>query len=108
MAIRPIPKQDILECLPNAADIAGLRMDNKDLDFIQRMLARSDELTLQVAEATDYSQLVTITERARVLVDRAEEKAGTLKEFSGDSNPLAQINNSEQLLASVESLSRSS
>jgi len=105
MAIRPIPKQDILECLPNAADIAGLRMDNKDLDFIQRMLARSDELTLQVAEATDYSQLVTITERARVLVDRAEEKAGTLKEFSGDSNPLAQINNSEQLLASVESLS---
>jgi len=105
MAIRSIPKQDILECLPDAANIAGLRIDNKDLDFIQRMIHRSDELTMQVADATEYSQLVQVAERARVLVERAGEKAGTLKEFTGDSNPLAQINNSEELFASVETLS---
>ena len=105
MAIRSIPKQDILECLPNAANIANLRIDNKDLDFIQRMIQRSDELTMQVADATEYSQLVQVAERARVLVERAGEKAGVLKEFTGDSNPLAQINNSEELFASVETLS---
>jgi len=108
MAVRPIPKLDALECITRdngAIDVAQLRMDNKDLDFLQRMIERSDELTLQVAGATDYSQLVAIADRARVLVDRAEIKAGTLKEFTGDSNPLAQIRNSEELLASVESLS---
>jgi glycine betaine/proline transport system permease protein len=105
MAIRPVPKIDVLECLPRASEIANLRIVNKDLDFIQRMIQRSDELTMQVADATEYSQLVQVAERARVLVERAGEKAGTLKEFTGDSNPLAKVSNSEELLASVETLS---
>ncbi|MGE4570651.1 MAG: hypothetical protein AAEF72_04900, partial [Gammaproteobacteria bacterium] len=105
MAIRPIPKTDVLECLPRASEIANLRIVNKDLDFIQRMITRSDDLTMQVAEATEYSQLVQVAERARILVERAGEKAGTLKEFTGDSNPLAKVSNSEELLASVETLS---
>jgi len=42
MAIRPVPKLDVLECLPRASEIANLRIVNKDLDFIQRMINRSN------------------------------------------------------------------
>ena len=53
MAVRPIPKQSILDCLPTAAEIGELRIVNKDLNFIQAMIKRADDLTSQALSATD-------------------------------------------------------
>ncbi len=58
MAVRPIPQQSILDCLPMAAEIGDLRIVNKDLNFIQAMTKRADDLTSQAQSATDYTQLV--------------------------------------------------
>ena len=34
-AVRPLPQQSIIECIPPASEIADLRILNKDLNFIQ-------------------------------------------------------------------------
>ena len=59
-AVRPIPQQSIIECIPPASEIADLRILGKDLNFIQAMTKRADDLTAQAQSATDYSQLVQI------------------------------------------------
>ena len=91
--------------LPTAVDIADLRIINKDLNFIQANIKRADDLSIEAMNATDYSQLVSITEKFSKLASRANDRAETLKEFTKDSNPLTEVNNSSELLEKVEILS---
>lgn len=42
-AVRPIPQQSIIECIPPASDIADLRIMNKDINFIQAMTNRAND-----------------------------------------------------------------
>ena len=106
MAVRPIPKQSILDCLPTAAEIGELRIVNKDLNFIQAMIKRADDLTSQALSATDYIQLVKITDNYTKLADRASVKAQTLKDFSNESNPITEVNSAAELLEKVQLLSQ--
>ena len=106
MAVRPIPKQSILDCLPTAAEIGELRIVNKDLNFIQAMIKRADDLTSQALSATDYTQLVKITDNYTKLADRASAKAQTLKDFSNESNAITEVNSSAELLEKVQLLSQ--
>ena len=106
MAVRPIPQQSILDCLPTAAEIGELRIVNKDLNFIQAMIKRADDLTSQTLSATDYTQLVKITDNYTKLADRASTKAQTLKDFSNESNFITEINSSSELLEKVQLLSQ--
>ena len=106
MATRAIPKMDILECISPATEVAQRRVVGKDLDFIQTMIDRADALTIQAQNATDYIQLSKIIDNFVKLAKRAEEKALTLKEFSEESNPLTEINNSGELLEKVQLLSQ--
>ena len=106
MAVRPIPKQSILDCLPTAVEIGDLRIANKDLNFIQAMTKRADDLTSQALSATDYTQLVKITDNYTKLADRASVKAQTLKELSNESNPLTEVNSAAELLEKVQLLSQ--
>ena len=59
-AVRPIPQQSIIECIPPASEIADLRILGKDLNFIQAMTKRADDLTTQALSATDYLSLIHI------------------------------------------------
>ena len=106
MAIRAVPQQSILDCLPTAVEIADLRVVNKDLNFIQANIKRADDLATQVLSANDYSQLVSITDKFSSLAQRAQDRSETLKEFSKDSNPLTQINDSSQFLDKAQVLSK--
>jgi len=106
-AVRPIPQQSIIECIPPASEIADLRILNKDLNFIQAMTKRADDLTSQTLSATDYSQLVKITDSFAKLAERAEEKNKTLKELSNNSNPMTEVNSSAELLEKVQLLAQS-
>ena len=105
MAVRPIPKQSILDCLPTAVEIGDLRIVNKDLNFIQAMTKRADDLTSQALSATDYTQLVKITDNYTKLADRASVKAQTLKDFSNETNPLTEVNSAAELFEKVQLLS---
>jgi len=105
-AVRPIPQQSILECIPPASEIADLRILGKDLNFIQAMTKRADDLTSQALSATDYSQLVKITDSFAKLTERAEAKTKTLKELANDSNPLTEVNSSAELLEKVQILAQ--
>jgi len=106
-AVRPIPQQSIIECIPPASEIADLRILNKDLNFIQAMTKRADDLTSQALSATDYTQLVKITDSFTKLAERAEEKNKTLKELSNNSNPMTEVNSSAELLEKVQILAQS-
>ena len=106
MGIRAIPKQSILDCLPTAAEIGELRIVNKDLNFIQAMIKRADDLTSQALSATDYTQLVKITDNYTKLADRASAKAQTLKDFSNESNAITEVNSAAELLEKVQLLSQ--
>ena len=106
MSIRSVPQQSILDCLPSAVDTADLRIINKDLNFIQANIKRADDLSIEALNATDYSQLVSITEKFSKLASRASDRSETLKEFTKDSNPLTEVNNSSELLEKVEILSK--
>jgi len=106
MAIRPIPQQSIIECIPPASEIAELRIANKDLNFIQAMVKRADDLTSQALSATDYTQLVTITDNFTKLAERSQVKAQTLKDLTSDENPLTGVNNSAELLEKVQLLAK--
>jgi len=106
VAVRPIPKQSILDCLPTAAEIGDLRIVNKDLNFIQAMIKRATDLTSQAQSATDYTQLVKITDNFTKLADRASDKSKTLKDFSNESSPLTEVNTSAELLEKVQLLSQ--
>ena len=106
MAIRPIPQQSIIECIPPASEIAELRIANKDLNFIQAMVKRADDLTSQTLSATDYTQLVTITDNFTKLAERAQVKAQTLKDLTSDENPLTGVNSSAELLEKVQLLAK--
>ena len=105
-AVRPIPQQSILECIPPASEIADLRILGKDLNFIQAMTKRADDLISQTLSATDYSQLVKISDSFTKLTDRAEAKTKTLKELANDSNPLTEVNSSAELLEKVQLLAQ--
>ena len=105
-AIRPIPQQSIIECIPPASEIAELRIANKDLNFIQAMVKRADDLTSQTLSATDYTQLVTITDNFTKLAERAEVKTKTLKELANDANPITEVNSSAELLEKVQLLAK--
>ena len=105
-AVRPIPQQSIIECIPPASEIADLRILGKDLNFIQAMSKRADDLTTQALSATDYTQLVKITDSFTKLTERAEAKTKTLKELANDSNPLTEVNNSAELLEKVQLLAQ--
>jgi len=106
MAIRQVPKLDIHECVPSAVDIGSLRIDNKALDFMQRQLAEADRLESQIHNATEYSEIVSISERVAKMADFAEKKTDILADFvKSDSNPLTEIVSSEQLLGRVQELS---
>ena len=105
-AVRPIPQQSIIECIPPASEIADLRILGKDLNFIQAMSKRADDLTTQALSATDYTQLVKITDSFTKLTERAEVKTKTLKELANDSNPLTEVNNSAELLEKVQLLAQ--
>jgi len=105
VAIRSAPQQSILDCLPIAVEIADLRIINKDLNFIQANIKRADDLSIEAMNATDYSQLVSITEKFSKLTSRASDRAETLKEFTKDSNPLTEVNSSSELLEKVQILS---
>ncbi|SVD08165.1 uncharacterized protein METZ01_LOCUS361019, partial [marine metagenome] len=106
MAVRPIPQQSILDCLPTAAEIGDLRIVNKDLNFIQAMTKRADDLTLQAQSATDYTQLVKITDNYTKLADRASVKAQTLKDLANEDNPLTEVNSSAELIEKVQLLAK--
>ena len=106
MAIRPIPRQSILDCLPTAVERGDLRIDNRALNFIQNMIKRADDLTSQAQSSTDYSQLVKITDSYTKLADRASTNAHTLKELSNESNPLTEVNGSAEMLEKVQLLSQ--
>jgi len=105
MAIRSVPQQSILDCLPKAVEIADLRVANKDLNFIQANIKRANDLATETLNATDYSQLVTITDKFASLTKRSVDRGESLKEFSKDSNPLTQINDSSQFFEKVQLLS---
>ena len=105
-AIRPIPQQSIIECIPPASDIADLRILNKDLNFIQAMTKRADDLNSQALNATDYNQLVKITDSFSKLAERAVDKSKTLKELSDSSNPMTEVNSSAELLEKVQILAQ--
>jgi glycine betaine/proline transport system permease protein len=70
------------------------------------MSKRADDLTTQALSATDYSQLVKITDSFTKLTERAEAKTKTLKELANDSNPLTEVNNSAELLEKVQLLAQ--
>ena len=106
-AVRPLPQQSIVECIPPASEIADLRILNKDLNFIQAMTKRADDLSAQAQSATDYAELVKITDSFAKLAERAEVKTKTLKELSNESNPLTEVNSSAELLEKVQMLSQS-
>jgi len=106
-AVRPLPQQSIIECIPPASEIADLRILNKDLNFIQAMTKRADDLSAQAQSATDYAELVKITDSFAKLAERAEVKTKTLKELSNESNPLTEVNSSAELLEKVQILSQS-
>ena len=105
-AVRPLPQQSIIECIPPASEIADLRILNKDLNFILAMTKRADDLNAQAQSATDYSELVKVTDSFSKLAERAEVKAKTLKELSNESNPLTEVNSSAELLEKVQILSK--
>ncbi len=105
-AVRPIPQQSIIECIPPASDIADLRIMNKDINFIQAMTNRASDLTSQAQSATDYSELVKITDSFQKLAERAEVKTKTLRELSDSSNPITEVNSSAELLEKVRLLSQ--
>ncbi len=105
-AVRPLPQQSIIECIPPASEIADLRILNKDLNFIQAMTKRADDLNAQAQSATDYSELVKITDSFSKLAERAEVKTKTLKELTNESNPLTEVNSSAELLEKVQILSQ--
>ena len=105
-AVRPLPQQSIIECIPPASEIADLRILNKDLNFIQAMTKRADDLNAQAQAATDYSELVKISDSFSKLAERAEVKTKTLKELTNDSNPLTEVNSSAELLEMVQVLSQ--
>jgi ABC-type proline/glycine betaine transport system permease subunit len=105
-AVRPLPQQSIIECIPPASEIADLRILNKDLNFIQAMTKRADDLNAQAQSATDYSELVKVTDSFSKLAERAEVKTKTLKELSNESNPLTEVNSSGELLEKVRLLSQ--
>ncbi len=105
-AVRPLPQQSIIECIPPASEIADLRILNKDLNFIQAMTKRADDLNAQAQAATDYSELVKISDSFSKLAERAEVKTKTLKELTNDSNPLTEVNSSAELLEKVQVLSQ--
>jgi glycine betaine/proline transport system permease protein len=106
-AVRPLPQQSIVECIPPASEIADLRILNKDLNFIQAMTKRADDLSAQAQSATDYAELVKITDSFVKLAERAEVKTKTLKELSNESNPMTEVNSSAELLEKVQILSQS-
>ena len=106
-AVRPLPQQSIVECIPPASEIADLRILNKDLNFIQAITKRADDLSAQAQSATDYAELVKITDSFAKLAERAEVKTKTLKELSNESNPLTEVNSSAELLEKVQILSQS-
>ena len=106
MSIRSTPQQSILDCLPSAVEIADLRIINKDLNFIQANIKRADDLSIEALNTTDYTQLVSITEKFSKLSSRANDRAETLKEFTKESNPLTEVNNSSELLEKVQILSK--
>ena len=103
-AVRPIPQQSIIDCIPPASDIADLRIMNKDINFIQAMTNRASDLTSQAQSATDYSELVKITDSFQKLAERAEVKTKTLRELSDSSNPITEVNSSAELLEKVRLL----
>ena len=70
------------------------------------MTKRADDLTSQALSATDYTQLVKITDNYTKLADRASVKAKTLKELSNESNPLTEVNSAAELLEKVQLLSQ--
>jgi len=105
-AVRPIPQQSIFECIPPASEIANLRILNKDLNFIQAMTKRADDLTSQALGATDYSELTKITDSFTKLVERAEDKTQTLKALSNNASPLTEVSSSEELLEKVQLLAQ--
>jgi glycine betaine/proline transport system permease protein len=92
--------------LPSAVEIADLRIINKDLNFIQANIKRADDLSIEALNTTDYTQLVSITEKFSKLSSRANDRAETLKEFTKESNPLTEVNNSSELLEKVQILSK--
>ena len=106
MAIRPRKQQSSMECIPTASEIGELRIANKDLNFIQAMVKRADDLTSQTLSATDYTQLVTITDNFTKLAERAQVKAQTLKDLTSDENPLTGVNSSAELLEKVQLLAK--
>ena len=105
-AVRPIPQQSIIECIPPASEIADLRIMNKDINFIQAMTNRAEDLTTQAQSATDYSELVKITDSFQKLAERAEVKTKTLRELSDSTNPITEVNSSQLLLEKVNLLSK--
>ena len=105
-AVRPLPQQSIIECIHPASEIADLRILNKDLNYIQAMTKRADDLNAQAQAATDYSELVKISDSFSKLAERAEVKTKTLKELTNDSNPLTEVNSSAELLEKVQVLSQ--
>ena len=105
-AVRPLPQQSIIDCIPPASDIADLRIMNKDINFIQAMTNRASDLTSQAQSATDYSELVKITDSFQKLAERAEVKTKTLRELSDSSNPITEVNSSAELLEKVRLLSQ--
>ena len=101
-AVRPLPQQSIIECIPPASEIADLRILNKDLNFIQAMTKRADDLTAQAQSCNGLSELVKITDSFQKLAERAEVKTKTLKELSNESNPITEVNSSAELLEKVQ------
>ena len=79
---------------------------NKDINFIQAMTNRASDLTSQAQSATDYSELVKITDSFQKLAERAEVKTKTLRELSDSSNPITEVNSSAELLEKVRLLSQ--
>lgn len=63
-------------------------------------------LTSQAQSATDYSELVKITDSFQKLAERAEVKTKTLRELSDSSNPITEVNSSAELLEKVRLLSQ--
>jgi glycine betaine/proline transport system permease protein len=92
--------------MPTAVEIGDLRIVNKDLNFIQAMTKRADDLTLQAQSAADYTQLVKITDNYTKLADRASVKAQTLKELANEDNPLTEVNSSAELIDKVQLLAK--
>ena len=70
------------------------------------MIKRADDLTSQALSATDYTQLVKITDNFTKLADRASAKAQTLKDFSNESNAITEVNSAAELLEKVQLLSQ--